>query len=172
MPALHHRQHRHRLERHPDPKLDNNAASDPTTVDTLADVALTKSLDTPTPVLAGTEATFTLQASNSGPSDAADVAVADTLPQHLEYVSATGDGWTCAASGNDVVCTRPTVPAVPPGAPVPPITLVARSTRPFPSTLMALPASPTQRPSRAPPLTRTRTTIRTASMCPSQPKPT
>jgi large repetitive protein len=108
----------------PDPNLDNNAASDPTTVDTLADMALSKTLDTPTPVLAGTEATFTLQVSNLGPSDAADVAVIDTLPQFLEFVSATGDGWTCAASGNDVVCTRPTVAAVPPGAPVPPITLV------------------------------------------------
>ena len=157
----------------PDPNLDNNAASDPTTVDTLADVAITKTLDTPTPVLAGTEATFTLQVSNSGPSDAANVAVTDTLPQHLEYVSATGDGWTCAASGNDVVCTRPTVPAVPPGR-TRPAHHAGRPGRPGHSAqlLTALPASPTPRPSRAPPLTRTRTTTRTASTCPSQPRPT
>lgn len=111
----------------PDPNLGNNADSDPTTVDTLADVALTKTLNPstpPAPVLAGTDATFTLQASNLGPSDAADVAVTDTLPNFLEFVSATGDGWSCTASGNDVVCTRPTVPADPPAEPVPPITLV------------------------------------------------
>jgi large repetitive protein len=109
-----------------DPDLANNIAVDPTQVKTVADVALTKTVDTPTPVLAGTDVTFTLQASNSGPSDAANVTIDDPLPDHLEYVSATGDGWTCNLAGTDVVCERPTVPAVPPGSAVPPVTLVTQ----------------------------------------------
>jgi large repetitive protein len=109
-----------------DPDLDNNHAKDPTVVGVDTDVSLTKTLDTPTPVLAGTNVTFTLQASNAGPSDAADVVVTDPLPDHLAYVSATGDGWECNPSGSDFICSRATVPAVPPGDPVPAITLVAQ----------------------------------------------
>ena len=48
-------------------------------------------------MLAGTDATFVLSASNAGPSDAANVTVTDTLPANLSFDSYTGTGWTCVA---------------------------------------------------------------------------
>ncbi len=58
-----------------DPDLSNNHAVDPTQVTVQAAIAIDKTLETPTPVYAGTEVTFSLQASNAGPSDAAHVVV-------------------------------------------------------------------------------------------------
>lgn len=110
----------------PDPDLSNNSAQDPTQVTVDADIAIEKTLDTPTPVLAGDQATFSLQASNSGPSDAAGVVVTDALPTYLSYVSATGPGWACLDVGQTVICERPSVAAVPPGGTTPPITLVTQ----------------------------------------------
>jgi uncharacterized repeat protein (TIGR01451 family)/fimbrial isopeptide formation D2 family protein len=110
-----------------DPNLSNNASRDPVTVGVDAHVSLTKTLTSPTPLLAGTNATFVLQASNSGPSDASLVTVTDVLPDHLTYVSASGDGWLCPTPlGQNIVCSRASVPADPPGSPVPAITVVAR----------------------------------------------
>ena len=109
-----------------DPDLSNNHAEDPVDVGVEVNLSLTKTLDTPTPVLAGTEVTFTLQAKNTGPSDAVDVLVTDTLGDHLGYVSASGAGWTCPKpDGNVILCSRARVPAQPPGDAVPPITVVA-----------------------------------------------
>jgi large repetitive protein len=109
-----------------DPDLTNNQDEDPTTVTVQADIGIDKTVTTPTPVAAGNDVTFDLQATNSGPSDAANVIVSDPLPQYLGYVSAVGTGWTCLAPAQTVVCLRPNVAAEPPGAPPPPITLTAR----------------------------------------------
>jgi large repetitive protein len=119
-----------------DPDLSNNHAEDPTQVTVDANIAIQKTLDTrPTPVLAGTQVTFTLQATNTGPSDAANVIVTDPLPAYLDYVSAAGPGWTCLAVGQTVICRRPALAAAPPGPVAPPITLTARvdPSIPFPS---------------------------------------
>ncbi|SOD70698.1 uncharacterized repeat protein (TIGR01451 family)/fimbrial isopeptide formation D2 family protein [Jatrophihabitans sp. GAS493] len=109
-----------------DSDLTNNSDDDPTTIVVDTNVALTKTLETATPVLAGSDVTFTLQASNAGPSDARVVVVTDVLPDHLSYVSATGSGWGCVAHGQDVICTRAVLTADPPGPTAPPITLVAK----------------------------------------------
>jgi large repetitive protein len=109
-----------------DPDLSNNHTEDPTAVIVQSNIQIAKTLDTPTPVEAGTNVTFTLAASNSGPSDATQVVVTDPLPDHLNYVSADGTGWTCTHAGQTVICRRPVVAAVPPGAATPPITLVAQ----------------------------------------------
>ena len=109
----------------PDTDLTNNTDEDPTTVVVDTDVTLTKSVTTATPVVAGTEVIFALQAGNAGPSDAADVTVTDTLPAGMSYATATGSGWTCAASGQLVTCHRDTLPANPPAADVAAITLTA-----------------------------------------------
>jgi uncharacterized repeat protein (TIGR01451 family) len=54
-----------------------------------------------------TEATWNLTVSNVGTiSDAATVTVSDTLPAGMEFVSASGQGWACAADGQVVTCTK------------------------------------------------------------------
>ena len=59
-----------------------------TPVQTRADLAVTKS-DDPDPVIVGTLLTYTLVVTNNGPSVARNVAVTDTLPPEVAFVSAT-----------------------------------------------------------------------------------
>jgi len=48
-----------------------------------------------------------LLVTNIGPGDdPGPVRVIDTLPAGLSYVSSTGDGWSCAASGSIVTCLQ------------------------------------------------------------------
>lgn len=57
---------------------------------------------------AGSNATYTLQVSNTGyGAVSGTTTVTDTLDPGLEYVSATGTGWSCGASGSPqvVACT-------------------------------------------------------------------
>lgn len=109
----------------PDPNPTNNAAPDQVDVTVATDVALTKALDTATPVVAGTAARFTLQATNNGPSDATSITVEDTLPQYLSFATAEGAGWVCDHAGQLITCTRDRLPADPPADPVAPIVVVA-----------------------------------------------
>lgn len=108
----------------PDTNPTNNSATDPTTVVRQSSISLAKSLNTPTPVVAGTNATFTLAVTNNGPSDATAVIVTDTLPQYMEYVSAVGTGWVCDNLGQIVTCERNTAVSGPAGT-VPSIVVTA-----------------------------------------------
>jgi uncharacterized repeat protein (TIGR01451 family) len=91
-----------------DPIAGNNSASDPTTVANPgeADLVVTKTRDdVMTP---GGEETYTINVRNDGPGTVVGpVTMTDVLPQGLTYVSATGSGWTCGATGQTVTCTRP-----------------------------------------------------------------
>jgi uncharacterized repeat protein (TIGR01451 family) len=70
----------------------------------------------------GKNATFTLAVRNIGTVPARPpITMVDTLPAGLTFVSASGTGWQCGATGNIVTCIRPT--ALPPGL-SPPVTLV------------------------------------------------
>jgi uncharacterized repeat protein (TIGR01451 family) len=53
----------------------------------IADVAVNKTAAAPEPLLIGDSITYTLTASNTGPSQAQDVLVSDTLPSNVSYVS-------------------------------------------------------------------------------------
>lgn len=67
-------------------------------------------------------ASYTLSVSNNGPNaDTGPVAVVDTLPAGLTFVSAGGTGWSCAASSGTVTCTHAASIAV--GENVAPITV-------------------------------------------------
>ena len=66
----------------------NDTASDATTIVSSADLSLTKVTNNSGSGV-GTNATFTVTLTNSGPSDATNVAVRDQLPSGLTYVSST-----------------------------------------------------------------------------------
>ena len=81
----------------------------------VADVAISKTVAAPEPLLIGDTITYTLTASNAGPSQAQDVLVSDSLPSNVSYVSndcganfaAPSLTWDIGAldAGDDAVCT-------------------------------------------------------------------
>ena len=108
--------------------FDSDPSNDTGSVDTVvtpsADLAVVKS--GPATIAAGTDITYTVTATNSGPTAAFDVTLADTTPAGTTFVSATqtsGPAFNCAGPG----CTLVIFPAgstatftfvfhVPPGA--------------------------------------------------------
>lgn len=91
------------------------------TSDPIVDLSLTKTHTGN--FAAGQNGSFTLTVANATGREREDnvIQVVDTLPAGLTYVSATGTGWTCGASGQTVTCTRP--PPLAAGTTAPPITL-------------------------------------------------
>ena len=76
--------------------VSSNSVSDPepasdtelTSVITRADLVVTKA-DSPDPVVAGTDLTYTLTLTNEGPSDAQNVTLSDTVPTGTTFVSSS-----------------------------------------------------------------------------------
>ena len=88
-----------------DPTPGNNTSTVTTQSTAKADLKIVKALTSS--VVAGQNATYTLDVSNLGPSTSRhDITVTDVLPSGLTFVSAAGTGWTCAAPGGTVTCTR------------------------------------------------------------------
>jgi uncharacterized repeat protein (TIGR01451 family) len=87
-----------------DPTSANNSASAQTTVNPVADLALTKT-DSPDPVLVGGTLTYALTVQNNGPSGATGVALTDTLPAGVSYQSATPSQGICAEASGTVTCS-------------------------------------------------------------------
>ena len=81
-----------------DDNLGNNTASVSVTPIPVADLKITKGVDTPTPDV-GSDIEFTLTVTNDGPSEAANVIVSDLLPSGYTYVSDTGGGSYVAGTG-------------------------------------------------------------------------
>ncbi len=64
------------------------------TTATEADLSVTKT-DSPDPVIAGTNLTYTLNFASSGPSDAQNVSITDAVPTGTTFVSASAPaGWS------------------------------------------------------------------------------
>ncbi len=84
-----------------DPTPGNNSATDSDTLGASADLAITKT-DGVTTATAGGSVTYTITASNAGPSNATGATVADTFPASLTCTwTCTGaGGGTCTASGS------------------------------------------------------------------------
>ena len=80
-----------------DPTPGNNSATDSDALGAQADLAITKT-DGVTTATPGGSVTYTITASNAGPSSATGATVADTFPASLTCT------WTCAGSGGGT-CT-------------------------------------------------------------------
>jgi uncharacterized repeat protein (TIGR01451 family) len=75
--------------------------------DAAADLAITKSA-APNPVVTGTNITYTITVTNTGPDDAQSVTVVDNLPASVTFVSCAvvgGTGGACAGVGNNRTVT-------------------------------------------------------------------
>lgn len=74
-----------------------------------ADLSVTK-VDTPDPVTAGTNLTYTLTVNNAGPDIAHDASLSDPLPAGTTFVSLVASGWGCTTppvgSGGTVTCSN------------------------------------------------------------------
>jgi uncharacterized repeat protein (TIGR01451 family) len=84
-----------------DPDTNNNSASDTNTVNTSADISVTKD-DGVTQVTAGDGVTYTytITANNAGPSDALAVTLNDTWPAGFTQGTVTPSQGTCSAAPN------------------------------------------------------------------------
>ncbi len=69
-------------------RTDNNTDEEPTVIISEYDLQIVKTA-APDPVRPGDQLTYTLVATNNGPSDSQDVLVVDTLPSEVTYQSAT-----------------------------------------------------------------------------------
>jgi uncharacterized repeat protein (TIGR01451 family) len=98
----------------------NDSASDPTTINGVPDLTISKSHTGN--FTQGSTGTYTITATNSGGAATnGTVTVRDTLPNGLTPTAASGTGWTCTISGQTVTCTRSDTLA--PGASYPAISL-------------------------------------------------
>lgn len=100
----------------PDPNLANNQAADGLGIVAVADLALTK-VAAPSPVVAGTQLTYSLSVTNAGPSAAKNVVVEDVLPTGVTIASVSSPDGTCNAGvpGDAALPTRCTVDTIDPG---------------------------------------------------------
>jgi uncharacterized repeat protein (TIGR01451 family) len=77
----------------PDPVPGNNSATDADSLNVSANLSITKSNGTGTST-PGAQTSYTIVASNAGPSNVSNATVTDTFPADLENCS-----WTCSGSG-------------------------------------------------------------------------
>ncbi len=87
-----------------DPVPGNNSATDTDTLVASADLAVTLS-DSPDPVVAGANLSYTATVVNNGPSDAQGVSVSLPLPAGTTFVSAAPSAGGACNAASPVVCT-------------------------------------------------------------------
>jgi len=73
-----------------------------------ADLAVTKT-DSPDPVIVGNDLTYELEVTNNGPDHGTGVALTDTLPDSVAFISATPSQGICNESGGTVTCDLGTI---------------------------------------------------------------
>ncbi|OYN96869.1 hypothetical protein CGZ96_11275 [Enemella evansiae] len=91
-----------------DTNNDNNVDSARVNVTALADLAVTKSVQ-PSPLVAGGQASFIIDVTNNGPSDARTVVLTDQIPAGFQISSANIAGQPCTVTGQTVSCSRPLI---------------------------------------------------------------
>src|SRR5205085_11023643 len=95
-----------------DPTPGNNSATDTDVLAVNANLGITKT-DGVTTVTAGGSTTYTITASNAGPSNAPGATVADTFPASLTctWTCVGAGGGTCTASGSGNIGDTVNLPA-------------------------------------------------------------
>ncbi len=90
----------------------NNSATDTDTLGAVADLSITKT-DSVTSVVAGSSTTYTIVASNAGPSNVTGATVTDTFPaeETCSWTCAGAGGGTCTASGSGNIADTVNLPA-------------------------------------------------------------
>jgi uncharacterized repeat protein (TIGR01451 family) len=96
-----------------DPNLANNSATVQTTVgsSTTADLSITNT-NTPNPVIAGNNITYTVVVTNNGAAAASTVAFSEAIPANTTFVSATpspATGWSCSVVSGTLTCSNATL---------------------------------------------------------------
>jgi uncharacterized repeat protein (TIGR01451 family)/CSLREA domain-containing protein len=109
----------------PDPGLVNNVSVVNTPVTPVANLQIGKmqsyqAILTNT-VASGATISYTLLVTNTGPSPAASVVVTDVLPTGMNFIGASGAGWSCGFSAPSVICSAPSLAL----GPAPAITIEA-----------------------------------------------
>src|SRR5205085_521124 len=95
-----------------DPVSSNNSSTTTVTVNTQADLSVTKS--GPASVLAGNNLTYAVTVTNNGPSNAQSVALSDLLPTGTTFVSQSqggGPSFVLGNTGNQIQDTITTLAA-------------------------------------------------------------
>lgn len=100
----------------------NDSASQSTTVTAVVGLAVTVT-DSPDPVVAGTPLTYTMTVGNSGPSSATSVALRNTLPATVAYLSGSPG---CVVTSPRVTCSRGVMAVDAPDGPPDPAACAAR----------------------------------------------
>ena len=119
-----------------DPNPANNTDDANVRIDTLAEMSIVKTV-ADGPWLAGTNVSYTLTVTNSGPSAAPTARVVDTLPSGLTMVSMSGTNWTCVAAAGASSGSCDYVGAHPVGTST--ITVVAKIASGLPTTTQTNP---------------------------------
>lgn len=91
----------------PDPDTGNNESQGSIAVSAVADLSISKS-DSPDPVEAGTQLSYTLDIANAGPSTAVNVVVADVVPAGVTIDSVSGSGGASCNAGVPGDASQPT----------------------------------------------------------------
>lgn len=94
----------------PEGPVTSSAAT--TSVGASADLTIVKT-DSPDPVQANSQLTYTVTVTNTGPSDAQSLEMDDTLPSGATFVSVSGPG-TCTNTATTVSCSLNTLTSVAP----------------------------------------------------------
>src|SRR3984893_6870251 len=89
-----------------DPNSTNNSATADVTVAAASQADMAVSMtDSPNPVLAGANITYTAVVTNNGPATATSVTAVDTIPANTTFSSDTVPaGWTCVVGATTVSC--------------------------------------------------------------------
>src|SRR4051794_19016576 len=114
-----------------------------------ANLRLTKA-DSPDPVAVGQTLTYTVTVSNNGPDGATNVTMVDTMPNSVDFISATPSSGSCTQQARKVTCHLGSIAAgTPANVSTPTVSIQVRPTKPGSITNSATVTSAENDPAKA-----------------------